>query len=106
MIKRVAVLSVCVLALAACKSKSVSEKGDRHYELTGRIIALDGKNHTAMVDGAPIPDFMEAMTMEYPVKSEEEFKHLEVGERISADLTVHGDSDYDLSRIRRQDTAQ
>jgi protein SCO1 len=106
MIKRATALSLCVIALAACGRKPDSGKADRHYELTGRILALDSRNHTATVDAAAIPGFMEAMTMEYPVQSQQEFQQLQVGERIKADLIVHGDNNYDLSNIRRQDASQ
>lgn len=103
---RILLLSLCALLSTACAHKTISAKADKHYELSGRVTALDAKNHVATVDGAAIPNFMEAMTMEYPVKSEPEFDKLKVGEKIKAALTVHEDNSYDLSDIRAQDPAR
>lgn len=90
----------CVLGLcAACGSHSSSAL-DKHYRLTGEVKSLDAKDHTAQIDAAAIPNYMEAMSMDYPIKSEAEFKKLQVGELIEANLNVHGDDSYDLSDIR------
>jgi Cu/Ag efflux protein CusF len=81
-------------------SKSAAEV--RHYHLTGRITALNAKDQTASVDQAAIPDWMEAMTMEYPIKSKSEFNTLHVGDKIQATVNVRGEGDYDLSNIQKQ----
>jgi Cu/Ag efflux protein CusF len=44
---------------------------------------------------------MEAMTMDYPVRSKEEFARLRVGDHISATVSVHG-TDYELTNIKKQ----
>ena len=99
------ILLICFSAflIASC-GRSTDNKTDRRYQLTGRVTALEAKNHVATVDAATIPNFMDAMTMDYPVKSEAEFKKLQVGEQIKATITVHQDSSYDLTHIARQDT--
>jgi Cu/Ag efflux protein CusF len=74
----------------------------RHYHLTGRVTALNTKDQTVSVDQAAIPNWMEAMTMEYPVKSKSEFNTLHIGDKIQATVNVHGEGDYDLSDIQKQ----
>ena len=85
-----------------CSSTSKSSAEVRHYHLTGRITALNAKDQTASVDQAAIPDWMEAMTMEYPIKSKSEFNTLHVGDKIEATVNVRGVGDYDLSNIQKQ----
>ena len=55
-----------------------------------------------MVDAAAIPNFMEAMTMEYPVRSQLEFNSLHVGDHITATVNVRGEGGYYLSDIKIQ----
>ena len=69
----------------------------------GRIVSLDDQAHTATVDAAAVPNFMEAMTMEYPVKNDADFKKLHVNEKITATLNVSPSGDeYNLSNIQPQ----
>lgn len=90
------------LVLVGCGSKSVNAPEARHYHLTGQITALNIKDQTASVDQAAIPGWMDAMTMEYPVKSKSEFNTLHAGDKIQATVNDHGDGDYDLSNIQKQ----
>ncbi len=88
-------LGVC----AACSHETNSS--DRHFHLTGQVKSLHAEDHTATISAGAIPNYMEAMSMDYPVKSQAEFKQLQVGERIEATLNVHSDATYDLSDIHR-----
>lgn len=72
----------------------------RQYQLSGKVVALNAKDRTATIDATAIPNFMEAMTMEYPVKSQTDFNALRVGEKISATVEVSNDGSYDLSNVR------
>lgn len=94
-------LTVLFFALIACSPKHQPAQAERHYQLTGRILALNPKDQTATVDAAAIPNFMEAMSMEYPIKSKAEFNTLHVGDRIKATVDMSDDG-YDLSNIQKQ----
>ncbi len=72
----------------------------KHYHLTGRIVSLNPKEQTAAVAAEAIPNFMEAMTMEYPVKSKSDFDLLSVGAKIDATVDVADAGGYDLSQIK------
>lgn len=92
----------CLIALAACGPKPQTAEAQRHYVLTGRVVALNAKDRTATVDAAAIPHFMEAMTMEYPIRSKADFNQLRLGDKITATVNVSGDGLYDLSNVERQ----
>jgi hypothetical protein len=95
---RILVLLLLILSLAACRS--ASERGaQHHYPLTGKVVSLNAKEQTAAIDAAAIPHFMEAMTMDYPVPSKQEFSSLHVGDIITAIVDV-GDDGYALSNIQ------
>jgi len=79
------------LALCACKekaSKPVSNAPIEKYKLDGVIVSLDPKGHVAKINGQKIEGWMEAMTMEYPVKDQAGFEGLHVGDHITATVFV------------------
>ena len=96
------VLILYTALLAACSRESHSAGAQRHYSLTGRVVALDVQHQTATIDAAAIPNYMEAMTMEYPIKSKSEFQSLHAGEQITATLDVAGDDSYSVSNVKPQ----
>jgi Cu(I)/Ag(I) efflux system protein CusF len=88
--------------LAACSgAKGPSGPPEKQYRLSGAIEALDPKLQTATVNAAAIPGWMEAMTMEFPIRSKSDFEKLHVGDRITATVNVRG-TDYALTNIHRQ----
>ena len=89
MTRRTTVL-LLALALAGCGAKTQT----RRYPMEGEIKALDPAAKTATIAHGKIGDWMEAMTMEYPVKPDTEFQKLHVGDHIQATLLVNGDKYY------------
>ena len=89
---------LCSGLLVACGERSSGP--ERHYNLTGKVVSIDKQRQTATVDAAAIPNYMEAMTMEYPVKSKSDFDALQVGEEITATVDVKSDDSYALANIK------
>jgi Cu/Ag efflux protein CusF len=89
------VILPALLMLAGCASK----KAEKRYPMQGEIMALDASAHTATIAAGKIADWMEAMTMEYPVKPDAEFQKLHVGDRIEATVVV-GDPVYYVTEIK------
>lgn len=58
------------------------------------------------MDAAAIPNFMEAMTMEYPIRSRSEFDSLHVGDHITATVNVRDGGGYYLSDVKTQKAAK
>jgi Cu/Ag efflux protein CusF len=95
MTRRICVFLPLLLLLAACGPKHVVKS----YPMQGEIKALDASAHTATIAAGKIGDWMEAMTMEYPVKPDAEFQKLHVGDRIEATVIV-GDPAYYVTEIK------
>jgi Cu/Ag efflux protein CusF len=95
MMRRIAVL-LPLLLLAACAEKSEPVK---RYPMQGEVKALDASAKTATIAAGKIGDWMEAMTMEYPVKPDAEFQKLHVGDKIEATVVV-ADVKYYVTEIK------
>jgi Cu/Ag efflux protein CusF len=77
-------LVAAALLLVACASTAQGKR----YPMEGDVKALDAATRTATIDAGKIGDWMEAMTMEYPVKPDAEFAKLKVGDHIKATVVV------------------
>ena len=88
---RIVAILFCTLALAAC---SPSKPAAKRYPMQGVVKAVDANAKTATIDAGKIGDWMEAMTMEYPVRPDSEFQKLHVGDHIEATVVVEDPSYY------------
>jgi Cu/Ag efflux protein CusF len=77
-------LFAVALALAACASTAQVKR----FAMEGDVKALDASTKTATIDAGKIGDWMDAMTMDYPVKPDSEFAKLKVGDHIKATVVV------------------
>jgi Cu/Ag efflux protein CusF len=85
MTRTIVVLSLALaLVLAGCHSKPEPKR----YPMQGEVKALDATAKTATIAAGKIGDWMEAMTMEYPVKPDADFQKLHVGDKIDATVVV------------------
>ncbi|MBV8732881.1 MAG: copper-binding protein [Acidobacteriia bacterium] len=78
-------LFVLVLALFAC----APQEQPKRYTMHGEVRAIDPTSKSATINAGKISDWMEAMTMEYPVKPDSDFQKLHVGDRIQATVVVN-----------------
>ena len=76
--KKGLVLALILLCLVACapkkkdwRTKPLSVAGEKIYVLKGKIVSRDASDNSLRVDHETIPGFMEAMTMDYPVRGAE-----------------------------------
>jgi len=81
---RLVLLAAAALLLGACASTAQAKR----YPMEGDVKALDAASKTATIAAGQIGDWMEAMTMDYPVKPDAEFARLKVGEHIKATVVV------------------
>lgn len=86
-----------ITASCAAKQKAVPGK---HYQLSGVVLSLNAKDQTANIQHGPIKGWMESMTMDYPIRSKQDFDRLHAGDHITATVNVRG-TDYDLTDIRK-----
>ncbi len=95
------------LILAACQSSVKEEAKDeplKKYALHGEVLRLDAQGKIAAIKHGKIGDWMEAMTMEFPVKDQAEFDRLKAGETIDATVNVQGNN-YWVSDIHEASAA-
>jgi Cu/Ag efflux protein CusF len=97
MVMQVFLSTVILLAIAfvpvACGRKQEANTAPvQKYHLHGVIQQLDPKAHSATIKHQKIEGFMDAMTMEFPVKDQAEFAKLRTGETIDATVFVQDDS--------------
>ncbi len=109
----IAIAVACVFSLVSCTktttqtetqasasaSPQPADPGVKHYQLTGRVVAIDKANKSLTVDGDDIPGFMSAMQMPYDVKDASLLDKLAVGDKIAADVVVKDDDSW-LEKIR------
>lgn len=79
--------------LAACSRKQPDARGPakKQYALRGEILRLRPGEKTAVIKHEKIGDWMEAMTMDFPVPDPTEFARLKEGQHITATVNVNDD---------------
>jgi Cu/Ag efflux protein CusF len=90
-------LVVLVLLLAGCAKQAPVHR----YALRGEVVKVDAAAHTATIKHEKIDGWMEAMTMEFPVKDEKELAALRPGEHITATVFVSDAGVYWVGEIRQ-----
>jgi Cu/Ag efflux protein CusF len=96
--RRVWLLSTAALVLAACGSSGPKEK---RYPFDGYIMGVDAAAKTATIRAGQIGDWMDPMTMEYPIKPDSELAKLHAGDKIHA-IAVVRDPSYYVTDIQVQ----
>jgi Cu/Ag efflux protein CusF len=94
---RLFVLVAALITTGACGIGAVPPIEKHHIH--GVVQRLDAKDHTALIKHQKIEGFMDAMTMEFPVKDEKEFNALKVGETIDGTVFVQ-DTNYWVGEIK------
>ncbi len=94
---RTLTLVAMAAVLVSCGERKPA-RAERTCEVRGEVIRLDPQVRTAVVKHEKICDWMEAMSMEFPVRKQDDFDLLKPGEKIVA--TVHiGDPAFWLSDV-------
>jgi protein SCO1/2 len=80
--------------------KPVSVPGEKVYVMKGTIVSRNAEANSLSIDHEAIPGFMEAMTMDYPVRGSEVASLPADHARIEARLHVHDDR-YWVSDVKK-----
>jgi len=97
---KIFVCLVLALALAGCQ-RNPPPQAAKEFQMRGEVVSLDPTSHTATVKHDKIEGWMEAMTMEYPIKDQQAFNQLKVGEKIQAKVLVQG-ADYWIASVNEE----
>lgn len=97
----IGVCAVLLVGLLACSKPAdqAAKKAEKRYEMRGEVIRVDEANQTANIKHEKIGDWMDAMTMDFPIQPKEEFKKFKAGDRITGTVVVK-DLDYYLTDIK------
>jgi len=100
--RRALLLATLVLLPFACTKpeKPLSEPGEKLYTLKGTILSRDASDNSLRVDHEAVPGFMEAMTMDYPVRGAAVAQLPPDKSRVEARLHVH-DERYWLTDVKK-----
>ena len=97
--RRAAFAAFGAILLTACSRPAAkSDEPIKQYPLTGEVVRVSASNQTAVIKHEKIGDWMEAMTMEFPIRDKAEFARLAEGKRVQATVNVQG-YDYWLTGI-------
>jgi protein SCO1/2 len=101
--KRRSLLSLALAAGVACKSRQEDAAAGpvNRYPLRGVVLSVDPARKTASIRHEEIPGFMEAMTMDFPVKNPGDLAKLTAGAAITATLCQRpSDFEYWIEDVR------
>ena len=92
-----------LLTLVGCvkQEPQAAAKPIKTYTINGVVKALDVEHHSATIEHQEIVGWMDAMTLEFPVRSISEFAKLQVGQKIQAKVNVQ-DLEFWLSEFQVQ----
>jgi protein SCO1/2 len=98
-----ACLSAFLAFSVACNRRQstspATSQSTKRYPFKGKVISLDQPAQTANIDNAPIPGFMDSMTMPYTLKPATVLDQLHPGDSITADVIVAPDK-YWLENVK------
>lgn len=77
-------LAVILMISVACSAKPQV----RSYKLEGKVVSIDKAHKFVTVDSKAIPDYMDAMTMDYSLPDEAALNSLKPGDQMEATLKV------------------
>lgn len=79
------------LSLSSCKRhERVRSPTEKHYDLKGKVVAVDRNQHLVTVAHEDIKDYMSAMTMPFTVQDDWVYEVLAPGDQITGTLVVDG----------------
>jgi Cu/Ag efflux protein CusF len=99
----IALVLVAEMALAASvRMNDVPirpQQKERRYELRGVVKSVDKPNRRATIKHEKVGDYMDAMTMPFPIKDEKALNAMRPGDQIKATLVVTNDGGLWLENI-------
>jgi protein SCO1/2 len=100
--QKVALMAVALVAFACAKKaeKPLAEAGEKLYTVRGVVVGRDLADNTLRIDHEEIPGYMEAMTMDYPVRGAAVGALPPDKSRVEAKLHVHDERVW-LTDVRR-----
>ena len=83
----IAFLGTIMIVVPACH-RTKTPSAAKRFPFTGRVISIDAKSESALIDGDLIQGFMEPMAMSYKIKPASDLRQLAPGDSVSAEVVV------------------
>lgn len=96
------IIFVAFAATACQKSQTAPASAEaKRYPFKGKVVSVDKDKKKAKIDHAAIPDFMGAMTMDFPIREDWVWDNLTPGAEVRAELVVDSSADepYWLEKV-------
>ena len=93
---------ISLILFSACQpaeKKPAAAENAKRYVLKGKVVSIDLAKKKATIKHEAIPDYMEAMTMPFPIPDKDVLQTLSPNADIKADLVVNPDGEYWLENI-------
>jgi protein SCO1/2 len=81
---------LCFLCLFVAICSGCGRSNEKHYELKGKIVAVDADKHQVTVSHGDIEGYMPGMTMPFTVRDQIDLKELGPNDLLTATLVVDG----------------
>jgi len=94
--------TLLILILSSCAKTETKEASPvaKRFTLKGKVVSVDRAGKKAKIDHEDIPGYMDAMTMDFPIRQDEVWDVLTPGSDIRADLVVdNGNAQFWLENI-------
>lgn len=99
----VLILIAALITFSACQKQAAKQPTgtEKRYPMKGKVISVDKAKKKAKIDHEEIPGFMEAMTMDFPIREDWVWENLTPGAEVRAELVVDSAADepYWLEKI-------
>jgi Cu/Ag efflux protein CusF len=89
---------VTVWACSPRPGEEATAPAEERYQMSGEVIRLDAEARTATIKHEEIEGWMDAMTMDFPIR-ENEFGKLSPGDVIEATVFVQG-YDFEVGDVK------
>lgn len=97
-----ALILFVVLFFSACQTpekKPVASADAKRYPLKGKVISVDAIKKKAVINHEKIPNYMEPMTMSFPIHDSDVLSTMTKDAEVKAELVVNDDGEYWLENI-------
>jgi Cu/Ag efflux protein CusF len=99
-----AILLPPILLATSCGSNPEPKQPPKRFQMHGQVVRLDPQAKVATISAQKIEGWMDAMSMEYPVKDPQDFSTLHPDDCIDATVWVQG-ADYWVGEVKHSAAA-
>ncbi|QQS34045.1 MAG: SCO family protein [Acidobacteriota bacterium] len=85
-------IALILLALSAgfaCTKAEENKGTEKRYPMKGKVVSVDKENKRAKIHHEDIEGFMDAMTMDFPIKADWVWDELRPGVQVQAEMVVN-----------------